>query len=145
VTQKEKEMQLKELMTRGVETIPPEASLSEAAKKMQTHDVGALPVGRNQELIGIITDRDIAIRAVASGLDPNSTKVEQVMTRGVHTCAAGSDIAEAMRLMEEKQIRRIVVSDTNDRPIGIVSLGDLALHLRDQSSGEVLKEVSKPS
>jgi CBS domain-containing protein len=141
---KEKEMQLKELMTRGVETIPPEASLSEAAKKMQTHDVGALPVGREQELIGIITDRDIAIRAVASGLDPNSTKVEQVMTRGVHTCAAGSDIAEAMRLMEEKQIRRIVVSDTNDRPIGIVSLGDLALHLREQSSGEVLKEVSKP-
>lgn len=138
-------MQLKELMTRGVETIAPDASLSEAAKKMQAQDIGALPVGRNQDLVGMITDRDIAVRAVARGLDPNSTKVEDVMTRDVYTCSAGSDVADAMKLMEEMQVRRIVVSDTNDRPVGIVSLGDLALHIHQETSGEVLKEVSKPS
>jgi CBS domain-containing protein len=139
------EMQVKELMSTRIETVAPDSTLLEAAKKMQAQDIGALPVGRDQGLVGMITDRDIAIRAVARGMDPTRTKVEEVMTREVFSCPAQSDVIEAVKLMEEKQVRRIVVSDTDDRPIGILSLGDLALHLRDEAtSGEVLKEVSKP-
>lgn len=138
-------MQLKDIMTKPVITVPPTASLVEAAKKMMEQDVGSIPVCDNQKLLGIITDRDITIRATAEGLNPDSTKVQDVMTQDVQTCSSGADVREACNLMEEKQIRRLVICDQNNAPIGIVSLGDLALSLREDKAGEVLEEISKPS
>ena len=139
-------MQLKEIMTRRVKTVRPDSTLTEAANIMLAEDVGSLPVSDDANIVGIVTDRDITIRGTAKGLDPKKTKVSEVMTRDIHTCPAGYDVKDASKLMEDKQVRRLVVMDTDNRPIGIVSLGDLALHVRDeQLSGETLREISRPT
>ena len=139
-------MKLSSIMTGGIETIPPSASLAEAAKKMASQDIGSLPVcaSDRRKVVGIITDRDITVRAVARGLDPNQTKVQEVMTRDVLTCPADSDIEAACELMESRQVRRLLVTGDDETPVGIVSLGDIALCLREQQSGELLKKVSEP-
>ena len=138
-------MQLGEIMTSPVETIAPDTSLAAAAKKMRALEIGLLPVSKDRKIVGIISDRDITIRAVAKGMDPERTKVSEVMTREVFSCATGSDVSVVCNLMEEKQVRRLLVMDAADAPIGIVSLGDIALHLRREQSGAVLKKVSQPS
>jgi CBS domain-containing protein len=138
-------MQLREVMTKKIENIAPQASLAEAAQRMKSLDVGALPVCEGDSLIGILTDRDITIRAVAAGCDPNVTPVWQAMTREVCWCRDDEDVKRAAEIMEEKQIRRLMVCDGDQHPVGIVSLGDLATRTHDQKmSGEVLEEVSKP-
>ena len=138
-------MNLEEIMTSPVETVAPDTSLAEVAKKMLALEIGLLPVSKGQKIIGIVTDRDITIRAVAKGLDPERTEVQEVMTRDVFSCPASSDVTEACNLMEQKQVRRLLVIDAANAPIGIVSLADIALHLRREQSGEVLKRVSQPS
>ena len=138
-------MDLKEIMTSPVETIAPDTSLQEAAKKMLDLGIGLLPVSKGQKVVGIVSDRDITIRAVAKGFDPARTAVRDVMSNEVFSCPSGSDVTEACNLMEEKQVRRLVVMDAANVPIGIVSLGDIALHLRREQSGDVLKKVSQPS
>src|SRR4051812_28521905 len=139
-------MRLSHIMTGAIQTVAPGASLAEAAKKMASADIGSLPVcaENRKTVVGIITDRDITVRAVARGLDPNRTSVQDVMTREVLSCPGDSDIEAACELMEEKQVRRLVVTDGDNAPIGIVSLGDIALCLRENQSGEVLKKVSEP-
>jgi CBS domain-containing protein len=137
-------MQLRDIMTKPVETVAPTASLVDAARKMLIQDIGALPVTDEQRVVGIITDRDIAIRAIANGLDPADTKVQEVMSNEVFSCGADSDVQDACQLMEEKQVRRLVVTDDGKGVIGIVSLGDMALQLREEQAGEVLREVSQP-
>ena len=137
-------MRLSHIMTGAIQTIAPQDSLAEAARKMASADVGSLPVcGEKRKVVGIITDRDITVRAVARGLDPNRTPVEDVMTREVLACSADSDIEAACALMEEKQVRRLLVTE-NEAPVGIVSLGDIALCLRENQSGGVLKKLSEP-
>jgi CBS domain-containing protein len=138
-------MKLSHIMTGGIETIPPQATLAEAAKKMASQDIGSLPVcAERRRVVGIITDRDITVRAVARGMDPNRTRVEEVMTRDVLSCSSEADVEDACQLMEQRQVRRLLVTDGNDVPVGIVSLGDIALCLRESQSGEVLKKVSEP-
>ena len=138
-------MRLSNIMTGGIHWITPGASLAEAAKKMASQDIGSLPVcSGERKVVGIITDRDITVRAVARGLDPLQTRVQDVMTREVLSCRADSEVEDACELMESRQVRRLVVTDEQDAPIGIVSLGDLALTLRESESGEVLKKVSEP-
>ncbi len=138
-------MRLSNIMTGAIQTVAPGASLAEAARKMASQDIGSLPVcSGERKVVGIITDRDITVRAVARGLDPNQTRVQDVMTREVLSCRADSAVETACELMESRQVRRIVVIDDQDAPIGIVSLGDLALSLRENQSGEVLKKVSEP-
>jgi CBS domain-containing protein len=139
-------MRLSNIMTGSIETIPPGASLAEAAKKMASQDIGSLPVcsSDRRKVVGIITDRDITVRAVARGLDPNHTKVQEVMTRDVLACSADSDVEAACQLMESRQVRRLLVTGDDETPVGIVSLGDIALCLREQQSGEILKKVSEP-
>ncbi|MCC6213079.1 MAG: CBS domain-containing protein, partial [Burkholderiales bacterium] len=109
-------------------------------------DVGALPVQEPEgELVGIVTDRDIAVRAVAEGMDPNGSTVSQIMTPQVQTCSANRDIADAARLMETRRIRRLVVVDASGAPVGMISLGDLALHAPGAKLPvSALKGVSKP-
>jgi CBS domain-containing protein len=138
-------MKLAAIMTGGIATITPQASLAEAAKKMASQDIGSLPVcDEPRRVVGIITDRDITVRAVARGMDPNQTRVEDVMTRDVLSCSSESEVEDACVLMEKRQVRRLLVTGQNEVPVGIVSLGDIALCLRESQSGEVLKKVSEP-
>jgi CBS domain-containing protein len=138
-------MKLSSIMTGGIETIAPQATLAEAAKKMASQDIGSLPVCADRRLVvGIITDRDITVRAVARGMDPNQTRVEDVMTRDVLSCSSDSEVEDACQLMEKRQVRRLLVTGDDDMPVGIVSLGDIALCLRESMAGEVLRKVSEP-
>jgi CBS domain-containing protein len=140
-------MQLKDVMTPNPECIRPDATLQEAACKMRDLDVGPLPVrGDDDRLAGMITDRDIAVRAVAEGKDPKTTPVREVMTEDVVFGFEDQDVADAARVMEQKQIRRLVVLNRDKRLVGIVSLGDLAVETGARpTAGEVLREVSEPS
>lgn len=139
-------MQLQDVMTHNVEEISPDATLKEAAQRMRSSDIGALPVCQNSQLVGIITDRDIAIRAVAEGGDPNGTFVREAMTPQPCFCYSDQNVEDAVHLMEEKQIRRLPVFDRNGRVCGIVSLGDIATRLRDERiSGEALEQISTPN
>jgi CBS domain-containing protein len=139
-------MKLSHIMTGGIQTVSPHASLAEAARKMASQDIGSLPVcAESRRVVGIITDRDITVRAVARGMDPNLTRVDEIMTREVLSCPVDSEVEDACDLMEKRQVRRLLVTDGADhRPVGIVSLGDIALCLREVQSGEVLKKVSEP-
>ena len=138
-------MKLASIMTGGIETIRPQASLAEAAKKMASQDIGSLPVcAERRQVVGIITDRDITVRAVARGMDPNQTRVEEVMTRDVLSCSSEAEVEHACELMEKRQVRRLLITGQDDTPVGIVSLGDIALCLRESQSGGVLKKVSEP-
>jgi CBS domain-containing protein len=137
-------MFVSEIMTPHAECTSPGATLQGAAQRMKMLNVGSLPVCHEDRLIGIITDRDIAIRAVADGMDPATTHVEAVMTRGVTCCFDDQDIREAADMMEEKQIRRLVVLNHDNRLVGIVSLGDLAVRGRDEElSAEALEQISE--
>lgn len=138
-------MKLSHIMTGGIESVLPQTTLAEAAKKMASQDIGSLPVCTERHtVVGIITDRDITVRAVARGMDPNQTRVDEVMTREVLSCSSDADVEQACALMEKRQVRRLLVTGDDDSPVGIVSLGDIALCLRESQSGEVLKKVSEP-
>ena len=137
-------MKIKDVMTTSVECVRPETTLQEAAAKMKSLNVGSLPVCEGDRPIGIITDRDIVVRAIAEGRDPRTTRVPEAMTAEVVSVPETADVKEAARLMKDRQIRRIVVVDPNKRVVGIVSLGDIAVDAHDDKmSGDVLQKVSK--
>jgi CBS domain-containing protein len=139
-------MQLKDIMTPGVEVVSPQATLQEAAQKMKQFDIGPLPICDGEQLVGMLTDRDITVRAVAEGWDPQTTSVQKAMSPDLVYGLEDQDIQDAARLMEQYQIRRLPVVNRNKRLVGIVSLGDLAVGGTDQSlAGEVLEQVSEPS
>ena len=139
-------MQLRDVMTRDVEVIHPDAPIEEAAAKMKALNVGPMPVCDGDRLLGMLTDRDITVRATAAGRDPKATKAREVMTPDVAYCFEDQDVKEAARLMEEKQIRRLVVLNRDKRLVGIVSLGDLAVETGDERmAGEVVERVSEPA
>ena len=138
-------MQLKDIMTYNVETISPEATLQEAAQTMKTRDIGSIPVCDGTRIQGMITDRDIAIRAVAEGRDPFTTMVRDIMTPDIMYGYENQDVEDAARIMEQAQIRRLVVLSENKDLVGIVSLGDLATQSNNRSlSGETLEAISQP-
>ena len=139
-------MEIREIMTQGVEMVRPNISLQEAAKKMKALDIGLIPVCDGEKLKGMLTDRDITVRATAEGLNPTTTKVAEVMTTDVAYCFEDQDVEEAAGIMEAKQIRRIPILDRNKRLVGIISLGDLALHTpANDLSAQALKEISHPA
>jgi len=139
-------MLISEIMTRNVQTIPPNSTLREAARMMRDLDVGGLPVCDGDRLVGFITDRDIVVRAIAEGEDPDTCRIADVMTAEVVWCYEDADVEEAGRLMEERQVRRLAVVDRNKRLVGILSLGDLAVEVEDEDfAGEILEQVSEPS
>lgn len=118
----------------------------EAARRRKSLNVGFLPIGDSKNIVGVATDRDITLRAVAKSKDPRGTSIREVMSEGVETLPEDADVAEAAKLMEREQIRRIVVTDGDGRCVGIVSLGDLAVKSHDEAlCGEVLEEVSEPA
>lgn len=136
-------MKIKELMTRDVESVDPMSSLEEAAQLMSDADVGSLPVVDEGRVVGVLTDRDIVVRAAAAGLDLSEARAGDVMTPEVVHCHEEDDALDAASLMEEHQVRRVIVTDADGGLAGIVSLGDLSRHLDE--AGEVLREVSQPS
>ncbi len=140
-------MFVRDVMTAGAECVRPSASLYEAAQMMRDFDVGPLPVcGSKDRLVGIITDRDIAVRGVAEGRDPRTTSVQDVMTPDVVYCFEDQDVHEAARLMQIRQVRRLVVLNRDKRLTGIVSLGDLAVETGDMTlAGETVEQVSLPT
>jgi len=139
-------MKIKDVMTDEVECIGPDATLQEAAQRMKDLDIGPLPVcGDKDRLVGMITDRDITVRAVAEGQDPWTAHVSEAMTPQVVFCFEDQDLTEAAQLMKEKQIRRLPVLNRDKRLVGIVSLGDLAVRAGDdQLSGATLEHVCEP-
>jgi CBS domain-containing protein len=139
-------MQLKDIMTPNPECIAPGATLQQAARRMRDLDVGSLPVCDNDRLAGMITDRDITVRAIAEGNDPKTTRVREAMSEEIIYGFEDQDVEEAARLMEDKQIRRLAVLNRDKRLVGLVSLGDLAVESGDRAkAGEVLREVSEPA
>ena len=119
-------MQVQELMTKTIKSVLPDTSIREAARTMKEEDIGTLAVVENDELVGIITDRDICCRCVGSDLDPTITKVWEVMSKDVSKCFSDQDIADAAKLMEDKHIRRIAVFDRKNKMAGLLSVDDLA-------------------
>lgn len=137
--------QLKDLMSRDVKVVSPNMSIRDAAKEMRDGDFGMMPVGEDDRMIGTISDRDIAIRAVAAGKGPD-TAVRDVMTEGVAWAYEDDSVEQAAKLMSERQVRRLPVVDREKRLVGIVALGDFAVESSEiQPAAQALSEISKPS
>lgn len=132
-------------MSTDVQTISPDDTIEEAAQEMRDGDFGLVPVVEDEELVGVVTDRDIAIRAVAEGKDP-STPVGEVMSEGVVWVNEDDSVEDAARIMSEHQIRRLPVVDSEQHLVGIVSLGDFAVDSSEiEPVVEALSDISRPS
>lgn len=136
---------IREVMTRDVEIINPNDTVRDAAEKMRSLNVGPLPVCDGQRILGMITDRDIVVRAIALGKDPNSTQVSDVMTSGIQYCFDDEDSDNILDRMKEKQIRRMIVVDRNKKLVGIIALGDLSGEVSERKVGEALEGISEPT
>jgi CBS domain-containing protein len=139
-------MLLKDIMTRDPGVVSPGDTLEQAARIMEVLDVGPIPVCEGKRVVGMLTDRDITVRATAAGCDPKTTLVSDAMSQEVVSCYEDQDVLEAAKLMKERQIRRLLVLNRANDLVGIVSLGDLATEAGDQGQpGDVLKKVSEPT
>jgi CBS domain-containing protein len=138
-------MKIREIMTSGARCISPDASLTKAASLMRELNVGSLPVCENDRLAGMITDRDIAIRAVAEARDLPGTPVRAIMSPEVVYAFEDQDVEDAARVMEMNQIRRLPILNRDKRLVGILALGDIATEAGDRLTGEALREISQPA
>lgn len=137
-------MSVSKVMTRDVVIANPDQTISEAARLMAECDIGSLPVGDGERLVGVITDRDIAVRAVAQRLSPD-TRVGDVMSKEVLYCYEDEDIDQVARNMGDQQIRRLPVVNRDKRLVGIVSLGDVSHGVAHDTAGEAIAQISEPS
>ena len=134
-------MQVRDVMTTDVELVGPDTSIQDAARRMRDSDVGALPVGEGEQLIGMVTDRDIVVRAVADGR--TDATIREIVSDEVVSCSPDASVEDAANLMAEQQIRRLPILE-GERIVGIVSLGDVAR--RDQDAGgAALDDISEPA
>lgn len=137
---------LKDVMSRDVQVISPDDPIQEAALQMRAGNFGMMPVGENDRMVGAISDRDIAIRLVADGMDPGSTRVRDVMSEGIVWAYEDDSVDLAAKLMSEHQIRRLPILNADKRLVGIVALGDFAVESADiDVAAEALAEISKSS
>ena len=118
-------MKVKDVMHKGVDWVSPDTPITELAKLMCDHDIGAIPIGEHDRLVGMVTDRDIVCRAIALGLDPHATPARAVMTEGIICCRERHDLEDAARVMETKGVRRLPVINDQKRMTGMLSLGDV--------------------
>lgn len=138
-------MKVKDIMTKNVAYINPDASVTEAAQLMQKHNVGSIPVMDSSGIVGVVTDRDIVVRNIAHGKSPQDTVVRDIMTSQVATVTPDTDVDEISELMSRHQVRRMPVVKNNTL-VGIVALGDMATCPgADMEASEALSEISKPS
>ncbi|CDF57575.1 CBS domain-containing protein [Thermobrachium celere] len=138
-------MKVKDIMTRDVITVSPNTPVKEVADLMRKYNIGSVPVCEGNRVVGIVTDRDIVIREVAYGKNPNEVLARDVMTASITTINSEKDIHDAARIMAEKQIRRLPVVE-DGRLVGMLALGDIAVTNRlHDDAGEALSDISKPS
>lgn len=139
-------MKVKDIMTKNPETVGPGTLIADVARMMRDLDVGIVPVVRNEQLLGVITDRDITIRVTAAGLLPFEVTVQDFVSPNAVTVSPGDNVDKARQLMADNQIRRILVTE-GDKLVGIVSLGDVATKDRkdEDATGQVLEDISEPS
>ena len=141
-------MKNSDIMTKDLVYSSPGDRVSDVAQLMKNEDIGPVLIVDDshdgKRLVGIVTDRDLAIKVVGEGRDPQNTRVEDVMTKKVITCRADDDVQNAMQAMAQYQLRRIPVVDDNDHLVGIISQADVATRLNEpQSTAEVVKEISR--
>ena len=138
-------MRVRDIMTAGVESVTPEMDLVMVARRMKELNVGSVPVVEGDRLVGIVTDRDIVIRAVAEGQNPQSVQVRSCLTPNPTTISPDADVQEASQLMASEQIRRLPVVE-NGQLVGYLAIGDLAVDVgRDRLVGDALEKISEPS
>jgi CBS domain-containing protein len=140
------DMKVSDIMTTDFEKIDSDNSLFEAAQKMKAFNIGFLPVQEGDKLIGLLTDRDIVIRGLAEDLEPRRTSVKNIITSDIVYCYEDESVEDAARLMEDNQVRRLIVVDHEQRPVGVVSIGDIAVKSgQAQLAAEILERVSEPA
>jgi CBS domain-containing protein len=136
-------MKVKEAMHRGADWVSPETPITELARLMRERDIGAIPIGENDHLIGIVTDRDIVCKGLAQdNFDVRRAMARDVMTAGIHCCREDDDLAKAVRHMEELEVRRLPVINKSKRMVGILSLGDVSHSAPGELLSECVKRVS---
>jgi CBS domain-containing protein len=135
--------QIRDLMTENPSTCEPSTSVVEAAKVMAREDVGPIPVVEGGRLTGLVTDRDLVVRVLAEGRDPQSTTVGEIATSDVVTISPDADLDEGLKLLASNKVRRLPVVD-GDRLVGIVAQADVARHAQEVQTGEVVEEISRP-
>jgi len=135
-------MKVKNCMHKGAQWVSPDTPVKTVAKAMREQDIGAVPVGENDRLIGMVTDRDIAVRGVADGKDVSSLTARDVMTKGIVWCRDSDDLTHAANMMQSRQVRRLPVIDKNKRMVGILSLGDLSQAGTERTIAASTKAVS---
>jgi CBS domain-containing protein len=134
---------VREVMTDRPRCVTPETPVSEAAELMESQDVGSLPILDGEKLAGVVTDRDIVIRAVAKGKDPRGMPVREVASREVVTIRPDEDLSEALKLMASYQVRRIPVVDDDNRLVGVVAQADVAREGKEKDVGHMLEDISQ--
>lgn len=137
-------MNIKEAMHKGASWVTPETPVRDIAALMKKEDIGSVPVGENDRLVGMITDRDLALRALQDGADPMTLKARDVMTKGIVYCRTDQSIEDAIHLMEDRRVRRLPVIDDDKRLVGMLSLGDVSHHASRELSGELVHAVASP-
>jgi CBS domain-containing protein len=142
-------MEIREVMTQGVEVVRPNETVKDAAKKMKQLNIGSLPVCNGNRLEGVITDRDIAVRLVAEGLSPAKTKIRAIMSSGVTCCFVDQSVEEAVTTMETHAIRRLPILNKEKELVGMLSLGDVSVRTAGSEDADLadegLRKVSAPS
>ena len=132
-----------EVMTDSPRCVTPETLLSEAAELMESEDMGSLPVLDGEQLAGLVTDRDIVIRAIAKGKDPPGMPVREVASRELVTVHADDNLSDALKLMASQQVRRLPVVDQDNRLVGVLAQADIAAGAKERAVGEMVEEISK--
>lgn len=136
---------VRDAMTPSVRTASPSQSLAETAQLMKSDDVGSIPIVEEGRLVGIVTDRDIAIRAVAEGVDPSAVTIADVASRALVTVEPDQDLDEALALMARHQVRRLPIVEEDGRLVGILAQADVALEAKEKKAGELLEQISQPT
>jgi CBS domain-containing protein len=135
-------MKVKDVMHRGVTWVEPNTSIRHIAQMMRDADIGSVPVGENDRLVGIVTDRDIICRGIADSADSNGLTARDVMSKPIIYCRTDDELEYALRIMEKNRIRRLPVIDENKRLAGILALGDISEIGGQEMAGEVMRSVS---
>jgi len=132
-----------DIMSVSPRTVATSATAAEAARLMREHDIGSLPVVHNDRIVGVVTDRDLVVRVIAAGLDPDTTPVVEVASDRLVTAEASADLDEALHLMAQHQVRRLPVVE-DDRLVGVIAQADVARLGKEKQTGELVEAVSQP-
>jgi CBS domain-containing protein len=135
---------VRDVMTMRPRAVTPDTPVAQVAELMESEDVGAIPVLDGERLIGMVTDRDIVVRAVAKGKDPRGMRVGEIASEDLVTVDQDKNLADALQLMAQYQVRRLPVVDEDEHLVGVVSQADVALEAKEKDTGGLVEEISRP-